>query len=60
MFLIWAIVAFITGITLYAFRGMDITNVGTVARHFESYTRWAVLGVIGGFVFITTVLLIRW
>ncbi|THH18607.1 hypothetical protein EW146_g2429 [Bondarzewia mesenterica] len=48
VFLIWSITAFITGVALYAFRGTSIGNVGQVIRHFEEYTRWAVVGTIGG------------
>jgi len=44
-FLLYAIAAFITGISLYAFRGLT-SSVG--GRHFEDFTQWAVIGTIGG------------
>jgi hypothetical protein len=45
VFLLYAIGAFITGISLYAFRGLTTTAGG---RHFEDFTRWAVIGSVGG------------
>jgi low temperature requirement protein LtrA len=44
VFLLYAIAAFITGITLYAFRGLKTTASG---RHFEDFTHWAVVGAVG-------------
>ncbi|KAF8505744.1 hypothetical protein F5888DRAFT_1604830, partial [Russula emetica] len=44
VFLLYAIAAFITGIMLYAFRGLKTTTGG---RHFEDFTQWAVIGSIG-------------
>ncbi|KAI0065971.1 hypothetical protein BV25DRAFT_1868650 [Artomyces pyxidatus] len=48
VFLIWAIAAFITAVTLYAFRGLATTEHGGFTRHFQDYTQWAVVGTIGG------------
>jgi hypothetical protein len=45
VFLLYAIVAFIAGIALYAFRGLT-SSVG--GRHFEDFTQWAVIGAVGG------------
>ncbi|KAI0268289.1 hypothetical protein BC834DRAFT_821316, partial [Gloeopeniophorella convolvens] len=45
VFLLYAIIAFITGVAIYAFRGMATTIGG---RHFEDFTQWAVIGSIGG------------
>jgi hypothetical protein len=58
VFLLYAIAAFITGITLYAFRGLT-SSVG--GRHFEDFTQWAVIGTVGGLVCIllTTQMLIH-
>ncbi|KAI9466985.1 hypothetical protein BJY52DRAFT_35421 [Lactarius psammicola] len=58
VFLLYAIAAFITGIALYAFRGLTTTASG---RHFEDFTQWAVIGTFGGLacVLLTTQLLIH-
>lgn len=45
VFLLYAIAAFITGITLYAFRGLTTTAGG---HHFKDFTQWAVIGTVGG------------
>ncbi|TFY80046.1 hypothetical protein EWM64_g3967 [Hericium alpestre] len=60
VFLIWSIAAFVTAVTLYAFRGLSIAAIG--ARHFEDYTQWAVVGTVGGLagMLITSVILVRW
>ncbi|KAJ6576996.1 hypothetical protein DFH09DRAFT_914159 [Mycena vulgaris] len=54
--LIYAGIAFITAVVLYSFLGVN----GTAVR-FEDYTRWTVLGVLGGLVGIltTSVVLLR-
>ncbi len=44
VFLLYAIAAFITGITLYAFRGLTTTTGG---RHFDEFTQWAVICAVG-------------
>lgn len=45
VFLLYAIAAFMAGITLYALRGMTSSTGG---RHFEDFTKWAVIGTVGG------------
>ncbi|KAI0048075.1 hypothetical protein FA95DRAFT_1135798 [Auriscalpium vulgare] len=62
VFLIWAIIAFITGVTLYAFRGLATTSPGAISRHFQEYTQWAVVGTVGGLagMLITSALLLAW
>ncbi|KDQ63954.1 hypothetical protein JAAARDRAFT_118388 [Jaapia argillacea MUCL 33604] len=49
VFLGYAIIAFITGITLYSFRGFTVTNSRVIIRHFDAYTKWTVVGTLGGF-----------
>ncbi|KAI0658603.1 hypothetical protein C8Q70DRAFT_917273 [Cubamyces menziesii] len=59
VFLAWAIAAFMTGITFYAFRGASVTNRMEVRHPFESYTHWAVvgtLGALGGMLFVVALL----
>ena len=48
VFLIWSVAAFLTGIGLYACRGLSVTSAGEIVRHFKDYTQWAVIGVAGG------------
>lgn len=61
VFLAWGIAAFIAGITLYSFRGFTLTNPGLVKQHFEDFTHWIVVGVMGVLagVLITSALLLR-
>ena len=47
VFLAWAITAFMTGITLYSFRGATVSSGIEVRRPFEPYTHWAVVGTLG-------------
>ncbi|KAI0677687.1 hypothetical protein C8Q78DRAFT_961672 [Trametes maxima] len=59
VFLAWAIAAFMTGITLYSFRGATVTSRVEVRHPFEAYTHWAVvgtLGALGGMLFVATLL----
>ncbi|KAL0568569.1 hypothetical protein V5O48_013414 [Marasmius crinis-equi] len=60
--LIYSVIAFVSGIVLYSFFG-KVTDVqpGTLARHFESYTQWSVVGVLGGLagVLFTAMLMLR-
>ncbi|KAG6807740.1 hypothetical protein H0H92_006516, partial [Tricholoma furcatifolium] len=45
--LVYAMIAFLTGIVLYSFRG--ITEEGLFEKHpFEDYTKWTVIAVLGG------------
>jgi len=46
--LAYAIISFVTGIILYTFRGYAVTDPSLIQRHFENYTRWAVVGSLGG------------
>ncbi|KAJ7189995.1 hypothetical protein GGX14DRAFT_483998 [Mycena pura] len=54
--LIYAVLGFVAAVVLYSFFGVDGTAVP-----FEAYTRWAVLGVLGGLagVLTTSILLLR-
>ncbi|KAJ7101858.1 hypothetical protein C8R43DRAFT_938218 [Mycena crocata] len=56
VFLIYAVIGFIAAVVLYSFLG-----VNQAAVRFEDYTRWAVLGVLGGLVGVltTSALLLR-
>ncbi|EJF62218.1 hypothetical protein BD309DRAFT_991084 [Dichomitus squalens] len=47
VFLAWAIAAFMTGITLYSFRGASVANRGQITQPFAPYTHWAVVGTLG-------------
>lgn len=59
--LAYAVAAFITGITLYSFRGTAFTNPALIAHNFDDYTRWTVLGLLGGLagVLTTSAILLR-
>ena len=46
VFLAYAIVAFVTGLVLYAFRGVVIVNTSNWVR-FSQYTKWTTVGVLG-------------
>lgn len=61
VFLAYSVIAFVVGITLYSFRGMTETNSNVIGKHFAEYTRWTVVGVLGGFagVLTTTLLVLR-
>ncbi|KAJ7737807.1 hypothetical protein DFH07DRAFT_905704 [Mycena maculata] len=56
VFLIYAVLGFVAAIVLYSFYGVNQSAV-----RFEDYTRWAVLGVLGGLVGVltTSVVLLR-
>jgi hypothetical protein len=48
-FCIYSIVAFVAGIALYSFRGMQAqVPQGLIENHFASYTQWRTLGALGG------------
>jgi len=47
-FLLYAIVGFVTGIVLYSFRGVTVSDPLGPDRPFEDYTKWTVVGVLGG------------
>ncbi|EPQ58857.1 hypothetical protein GLOTRDRAFT_69836 [Gloeophyllum trabeum ATCC 11539] len=61
VFLAYSIIAFVTGVTIYSFRGFSVTNSKIIVRHFDEYTKWTVLGTLGGFggVLLTAALLTR-
>jgi len=61
VFLSWGVVAFITAITLYSFRGFTVTAPGTVKQPFAEYTHWTVVGTMGVLAgaLITSALLMR-
>ena len=51
VFLAWEMASFMTGITLYFFRGATVSSGMKIRRPFEPYTHWAVvrtLGSLGG------------
>jgi hypothetical protein len=48
VFLAYSIGAFITGISFYVFRGTIATNPQLVMHPFDDYTKWTVVGAIGG------------
>jgi hypothetical protein len=61
VFLAYALVALVTGVVLYSFRGVTVTNPGAMTRQFEVYTKWTVAGTLGGLagVLVVTSLLAR-
>ncbi|KZT29536.1 hypothetical protein NEOLEDRAFT_1056631 [Neolentinus lepideus HHB14362 ss-1] len=61
VFLAYSLIAFVTGVTIYSFRGFSITNSKIIVRHFDEYTKWTVVGTLGGFggVLLTAALLAR-
>ena len=50
VFLAYSIAAFITGLSLYSFRGTVVTNPQLVTHPFDDYIKWTVVGGIGGLV----------
>lgn len=48
VFLVYAIVAFVAGIVLYSFSGVTASDPLESERPFEDYTKWTVVGVLGG------------
>ncbi|EIN11100.1 hypothetical protein PUNSTDRAFT_64302 [Punctularia strigosozonata HHB-11173 SS5] len=63
VFLAWAVAAFITGVTMYSFRGFTLTapGSGVYKQPFDKYTQWTIAGTLGGLVgvLVTSVLLVR-
>ncbi|KAJ8073958.1 hypothetical protein PM082_012242 [Marasmius tenuissimus] len=57
--LVYSVMAFVAAIVLYSFFG-KVTDV-PLAHHFESYTQWSVVGVLGGLtgVLCTAMLMLR-
>jgi H+/Cl- antiporter ClcA len=60
VFLAYSIVAFVTALTLYSFRGKSVESPFPKSP-FDDYTRWIVVGVLGGLagVLTTSFLLLR-
>lgn len=54
VFLAYAIIGFVAGIVLYSFRGMSVTGSPMISHHFQEYTRWTVVGFLGGLLGILT------
>ena len=46
VFLGWSIVAFVTAIVLYAFRGVIVVDPSHISK-FAQYTKWTTVGVLG-------------
>ncbi|KAE9405550.1 hypothetical protein BT96DRAFT_812096 [Gymnopus androsaceus JB14] len=59
--LVYSIISFVVGIVLYSFFGVSETPTNVLQRHFEEYTRWTVVGVLGGLtgILFTSLLLLR-
>ncbi|KIK68361.1 hypothetical protein GYMLUDRAFT_153405 [Collybiopsis luxurians FD-317 M1] len=59
--LAYSIISFIVGIVLYSFFGVSEAPVNVLQKHFEEYTRWTVVGVLGGLtgILFTSMLLLR-
>ena len=59
VFLAYAIIGLITAVVLYSFRGSSMDPL-VPARPFDDYTRWTVVGVLGGVAgVLSTALLLR-
>ncbi|KIM38706.1 hypothetical protein M413DRAFT_29942 [Hebeloma cylindrosporum] len=54
VFLAYALIGFITGITLYGLRGASLADPNLPKNSFEDYTRWTVVGVVGALAGIVT------
>lgn len=50
VFLAYALIALIVGVVLYSFWGTSSTDVEAVTKQFEEYTRWMLMGTLGGIV----------
>ena len=61
VFLLYAMVGFVTGVVVYSFRGVAHADPLEGDYPFENYTRWTVVGVLGGLagVLATSLLLLR-
>ncbi|KAF5355395.1 hypothetical protein D9757_012541 [Collybiopsis confluens] len=59
--LAYSIASFAVGIVLYSFFGVAQIPVNILQKHFEEYTRWTVVGVLGGLTgaLFTSILLLR-
>ncbi|KAJ3505857.1 hypothetical protein NLJ89_g7196 [Agrocybe chaxingu] len=61
VFLAYSLIAFVTGLVLYVYRGVSFTNPSLPRNSFEDYTRWTVVGLVGALagMLTTTMLLFR-
>lgn len=61
VFLAYSIVGFVVGVVLYSFRGVSISDPSMTEHQFDDYTRWTVVGVLGGLagMLTTSLLLLR-
>lgn len=61
VFLAYAVIGFVAGIVLYSFRGVTTSDPALIKNHFDDYTKWTVVGVLGGLagMLTTSFLLIR-
>ncbi|KAJ3879398.1 hypothetical protein F5051DRAFT_326029 [Lentinula edodes] len=59
--LAYSIISFVVGIVLYSFFGVMESPVNILQKHFEEYTRWTVVGVVGALtgVLFTSILFLR-
>lgn len=59
--LAYAVIAFITGVVIYSFRGITFKDPTLLIHHFDNYTKWTVVGVLGGLagMLTTSALLLR-
>jgi hypothetical protein len=62
IFLVYALVGFVTGIVLYFFRGVTVSDPFGPEHPFEDYTKWTVVGVLGELAGMLTMslFLLRW
>ncbi|CAA7259460.1 unnamed protein product [Cyclocybe aegerita] len=47
VFLAYSLIAFVTGLVLYVYRGVSFTDPSLPRNSFEDYTRWTVVGIVG-------------
>ncbi|KAH7869507.1 uncharacterized protein C8R40DRAFT_1059247 [Lentinula edodes] len=59
--LAYSIISFVVGIVLYSFFGVLESPVNILQKHFEEYTRWTVVGVVGALtgILFTSILFLR-
>jgi hypothetical protein len=48
VFLAYSLGALVAGVVLYSFKGVTNTNANVITRYFEVYTKWSVVGTLGG------------
>ena len=61
MLLVYSILAFTTGIVLYSFRGVTLSDPSVTRKSFDDYLKWGVVSVVGvlGGIVMTSVVLFR-